>query len=420
MSHLKIRIITYIGILHILLGILLNPMLLAWIITPDGVIDPPALRIMVMSLSLGALGTGILLLMLRRRIKLENILLLAGTVLVCLVLGETILAIVGYQPRKTPPHAIPNLAAYWATDSLHGCYVVRDHHPDSLDYNQAGFRDTDEFTSEAVDTNAFRILLLGDSYAFGHSAIGSGRCFAEVVEDELNLQGKVQLWNTGIPGIGQKQELYSLKKYVPILKPQLVILAFVMNDFVNNSYPMGKYYAYEDGKWIDRYRIDPSTGEVETLSPAETYARACFPRYFAGYLELSRLYCLFTDAVDKTCKTINRILGRINAELMPEDLETTCKLIAEIRDFTIQYKSQLLVLIVPERIDLIGPGENYNAILNFLKELDISYIEVRDKLGKDDYAPDGHWNVDGHYKVGMILVEKSSSLRAKRSNLLVH
>lgn len=399
--------------MHILLGILLNPWLLALLITPDGVIDSSALRIILCGSEVTALTVGILLLRFRRRIKLENIILFAGTLMICLVFGETTLALLGYQPRKTLPHEVPRLSSWWRCDSLHGCYVVRSQHSDSLNYNQAGFRDRDEFKSEAVDTSAFRILLLGDSYTFGYSAIETGMCFAEVVEARSGEPFRIQLWNTGIPGIGQKQELHSLKEYAPILKPQLVILAFVMNDFVNNRYPMGIYYSYEDGKWIDRYGTDPSTGRIIALTPEETYTRACFPSYPAGYLELSRLYCKFTDTIEKAYKTATRTLGLSSNVLSSSDIDITRNLLSSIRDYILEHNSRFLVLIVPERIDIVRPGEAYETVLSILDELDIHYLEVIDQLDAGDYAPDGHWNIDGHYKVGMKLVEEISHFRKR-------
>jgi len=106
-------------------------------------------------------------------------------------------------------------------------------------YNQDGFRDQDEFHHKNIDQTAFRVLLLGDSFTYGAAAVYNHRDgFADVLQKELEKTRPTLVWNTGIPGIGQKQELHLLKRYFPMLTPQIVILGFCMNDFYDNLYPM--------------------------------------------------------------------------------------------------------------------------------------------------------------------------------------
>lgn len=238
------------------------------------------------------------------------------------------------------------------------------------------------------------------------------------------------VWNTGIPGIGQKQELYILKHYFPILKPQIVILGFFMNDFYDNLYPMGIHYVYEDGPWINRYELD-SNLNVKVLTPKEAYLRSYLaPRNFIEYLETSRLFSLVFDAIvgldsfihhsagkkEKPYSTVgNKSSFENNSNWVKQQglsFKLTINLLKEIQSYVSQKNSTLMLLIIPEASDLDELGENYKKAIRICRELRIECIEVIDILKKKDYTnpPDLHWTESGHKKVGELLVKRVRAL----------
>jgi hypothetical protein len=112
-----------------------------------------------------------------------------------------------YNRFRLPPHA-----------SIHG-----------FPLNARGFKDV-EFNIEK-DQGTFRILGLGDSFAFGIVPYPDN--YLTVLEDALNRSGrKVELINMGIPGMNPREYLAILIHEGLELKPDMVLVSFFIgNDF---------------------------------------------------------------------------------------------------------------------------------------------------------------------------------------------
>lgn len=89
-------------------------------------------------------------------------------------------------------------------------------------YNTDGFR---SISFKKYATNKKKILLIGDSFTWGHSAWPISNCFA----DELLSRGYV-VYNTGVSGADPAQYLAVAKKYIAELKPDYVITNFFMGN----------------------------------------------------------------------------------------------------------------------------------------------------------------------------------------------
>ncbi len=106
-------------------------------------------------------------------------------------------------------------------------------------FNSDGFR---SIAFKQYNTSKKKILLIGDSFTWGHSAWPISNCFA----DELLSRGYI-VYNTGISGADPAQYHAIAKKYITELKPDYVITNFFMgNDplhlTINDSI---KYYDRE-------------------------------------------------------------------------------------------------------------------------------------------------------------------------------
>lgn len=78
---------------------------------------------------------------------------------------------------------------------------------------------------------AFRILLLGDSQAFGWGVTYEETTGA-LLERELTAQGRsVEVLNAGVPGYNAAQEAAYLATLGPAFKPDCVLVLFTGNDF---------------------------------------------------------------------------------------------------------------------------------------------------------------------------------------------
>lgn len=112
-----------------------------------------------------------------------------------------------------------------------------------LTINSRGLRDR-EYDYEPTPGGS-RILVLGDSYAWGYG-VGDDEVFSEVLE--RNLDGGKNRWeviNTGVSGWGTDQEFIFFRDEGVKYRPDVVVLAmFVQNDPLNNvalvQYFLGK------------------------------------------------------------------------------------------------------------------------------------------------------------------------------------
>jgi lysophospholipase L1-like esterase len=117
------------------------------------------------------------------------------------------------------PSDIPGLGYRLASNYVNG----------SLQTDQLGFRR--RVHSEAPVTRS--ILLLGDSVAFA-GGVPYEDSFASLVEDQLSqtLGKQVGVQNSGTPGYNSAQEMLLLKDLQKRIKPNLIILQFCMNDYL--------------------------------------------------------------------------------------------------------------------------------------------------------------------------------------------
>jgi GDSL-like Lipase/Acylhydrolase family len=108
--------------------------------------------------------------------------------------------------------------------------------PDYVSYplNNMGFRDRDFALNKNPHT--YRIMVVGDSYTEG-AGCSRKQSFPEVLERELNRRlqaagcaSRAEVYNLGRCGANTVEEVQVILKEAPVLKPDLIILAYVIND----------------------------------------------------------------------------------------------------------------------------------------------------------------------------------------------
>jgi len=198
--------------------------------------------------------------------------------LVSLLLLEILLTALGVAPQY--PAEVPAQsyeAAPWWTCDASGCHYVAERIHEVCEnrsvtawpciVNQQGYYDTQDFVAGDYADASLRVITLGDSFTFGLSA-DAGHSFVDVIE--ANLPGSI-VWNTGISGIGTRQALASFAAFAPLLKPQIAIYGFYVNDFDDNLLPIDGYFVGvdEDGRpiGIRNHRVD-KWGNVTKLEQA--------------------------------------------------------------------------------------------------------------------------------------------------------
>lgn len=201
----------------------------------------------------------------------KNLVLVAASVAVSLVLGEAALRVVGFS--------YPN---FWHPDPDMGTVLTPGMEGWQLDEGKAyvkvssqGLRDRDHALSKPADT--YRIAILGDSYAEAMQ-VDAQRAFWALLPKKLEACGfakgkKVETVNFGVSGYGTGHELLMLQNRVWPYAPDMVLLAFFPgNDVRNNSKALEgekrPYFSLKDGKLLAdmAFRDDPEFKDKQHIA----------------------------------------------------------------------------------------------------------------------------------------------------------
>ncbi len=319
-----------------------------------------------------------------------------------------------YYPAHLPDAEV-SLSPWWTCDQP-GCHFVHDAaraacESGELDgrpclVNRQGFPDADDFDAADSTGSEPRLLILGDSFAFGMKA-DIGMSFVETLETAL--PGSL-IWNAAIPGAGTNQAIATFKVFGSRLRPQITLLAFFTNDFDDNLLPIDSWLnaVGADGKAINVRRYLVGDGEeVVELDLRSIQLMTIFGKeppeneleYRLGSTRLGAIALRLIDSL--------RAEGAQH-ERYDRRRETTRAYLQELRDLVAENDSAFLVLLIPAPEDISSPGLRYTIAAQLLSELGIPYLAPRGMLERaEDYAPppDIHWSNSGHQKVGVMLSE---------------
>ena len=115
----------------------------------------------------------------------------------------------------------------------------------ALSINSNGLRDREH--SYEADDDVFRVVLLGDSIAWGWG-VDDGLDFADQAEEALG--DGVEILNLSCPGYSTDQQLLILEHEGWRYEPDLVLLCFVLNDTVGNASLRGQGMPFAKPRFV--------------------------------------------------------------------------------------------------------------------------------------------------------------------------
>jgi hypothetical protein len=154
-----------------------------------------------------------------------------ATSIICFSVVEIYLRMNKIQPyvRSFPGQyrSMRKEAPWMKSDSYFGWIANREYSETKLEINPQGFRDPKDFNSIDLNSGKIRIMILGDSFIWG-----TGSTAKETVPNFLQiiLKDEYEVFNLGIPGWGVDQMYLAYKKYKDVIRPSIVILAFIDDD----------------------------------------------------------------------------------------------------------------------------------------------------------------------------------------------
>lgn len=187
--------------------------------------------------------------------------------LLMLILGEIIFR---FNPQWVADPPAPAPYNYRIPDEKFGWYVqegyrwegeMRDHagtaYPVKLHFGKNGFR---SYGNPAAEGRK-RVLIVGDSYT-ACAQTSDEKTWHHLLADSL----PVEVFAYGAAGYGTTQEYLICKEYLDGVRPDIVVLMFCTNDFIDNYWELEKRanyhvrmprpYTLEDGSLVTRYAAE--------------------------------------------------------------------------------------------------------------------------------------------------------------------
>jgi lysophospholipase L1-like esterase len=318
----------------------------------------------------------------------------------------------------------------------------------TVSVNALGGRGPERSPSRPAGTA--RILLLGDSFAFGWG-VEQEDSFGAVLERRLTERvGPVEVLSAAVPGYSTDQHYIYLRTRGLELRPDLVLLATSENDLTEVSF---NRLTVDDDRLPVRvepmWRIIDATGRMRYLGtgrpalprapwPGETWLRDHSLLYHWLRFRLTKAAAAVTvrRARPTSPEWLAREPDRPFDQISPDDLQ---RALAASAGFRLRYHLRLVEAMereagargVPLRTLLVahsGETRPADVVLGRLHAecaargdacLDSARVVPAAAPGQYTFAHDPHWNREGHRRIGDALadlLERDPALRRVRTS----
>lgn len=317
-----------------------------------------------------------------RKTVVQNLLLTLGSLFFAIIVAEIVLRVILPSPIiwKNPQEKYlfdpeigfrlkPNQHAYT--------------HDEPVDINSQGIRDAEYSSTPGMQVT--RILALGDSQTFGNG-LTLADTWPKQLERELNdrtTAGNFEVLNGGLPASDTWQHEILLQRLMTEYNPDIVILAFYVNDIVSRPA-------------VIRHAQDDSTTPMDLR--------------LVYLLKRSALLLSLRNAYDSLMQMVapsraflmsKEVLAGVSNPEIDKRWEQVNKSLSAMKDLTETNNITFLVVSLPRRDQVDGrlPSEKYNQRLSaVMKNAGVRFINLLGPLqeaykvyGKSLFIPwDGH------------------------------
>jgi len=343
---------------------------------------------------------------------LVNVLLLSGSVLFALLVGEGVV-------RMVQPQDLGNWTYTRDGLTLHLPNVTQFSHKFGhlIATNSAGMRDREHSLLKLP--GVYRILVLGDSFMEANQ-VELKDAFVTVLEQRLkDASGRpVEVINAGVSGWGTDDELTYLMREGLKYRPDLVLVAMTLHNDVSDNL-VEEYHEFKNG-WIEQRPV--------TLVPWASYLMLKVKGWMASHSHLYQvaLRAVRTNWVSNEARSLESHVGSL-LRSVPDDRirtgwEMTRQLLQKMKQTAGSAEAGVAVVLLPLRVqvyqewlpdflesngltnsdvDIFKPQKTMKAIG---EHIGVSIIDLypafRDAKEQCNCAlyvqDDGHWNKSGH------------------------
>lgn len=352
----------------------------------------------------------------KNRNILPDILLLITTLVIFLILSEGIVRLSGIASKYGPVKGLfqkDDLLDYSMTPDFKGKFEKAEFKGVDISTNSFGLRDDDYSSKNSKD---YRILALGDSFAWGAYGTELNGTYLKILESRLNKNpGKLnyQVINAGVPGYGTDQEILYLQNKGHKLTPDLVLLNFfVGNDFHDNAQSgeltvKGEYLATNK---IRETPLQKLRGFLVPHSHLYRIAEKGIVSFFGSFIQS------YIKDVQYASYESQLFLDPANEE-MKKEFKKTEEILTQLNSFAKSNNLKLAVVIIPlnyqadENQKKIFIKNNYNSsqqydmeqpqkiIKEWANKNNAFVIDLLPELSKSNNNGDLYWKLNGHFNV---------------------
>lgn len=348
-----------------------------------------------------------------------NLLLFAGVLLLTLLASEITVRLVWsrYNPLgREMGGIVHNDTLGWTGKP--GSTTVQDEPGRKyiVSHNRWGFRDSEWLREEEIKGKT-KILFIGNSYTAGNGIAQDSR----VSEIITKLDTTFISYNLGMAGFSTDQELLTLRKFGPMIKPRVVVLFFCFNDIIFNktkflrAVPKPHFIVNADGSLT-----------LENVPVPQMPKRNPVWQWIKKHSALTQLIVTvmerraFEEQVKQQTPTSRQ---GISAEK-----DITYYLLKAILDECEHLEAQLILFNTPSNRDATKKSpatpRGIQQIMRWCSELGITAVDLfpvfhRDftEHGEDLYIWDCmHWNERGHRLVAQELLKMLKSEEGLKSH----
>ncbi|MCR9289802.1 MAG: SGNH/GDSL hydrolase family protein [Bacteroidetes bacterium] len=263
-------------------------------------------------------------------------------------------------------------------------------YPVQISFKEDGFR---KYNSRPEAKTKF--LLIGDSYTQSVE-VSDNKTFFNIWEDSLDIN----LYVYGMAGYGTFQQLMILEKHIKKINPDVVMLQYCANDFIDNYWELEENSAYRVG--LTRPYFSENNAAVIYKNPTSSTRK---------WFQWSAFYQLLDYTLGNQIRqkkgTSEFHIGNQGKDYLPfkKSIDMTQKILQRMKE-TVGNDRQFYIMAAD------GFFPQLQEFRTICKELDIWLMEsgvhrmneARDS-GKVFHSSDGyHWNEYGHELIGQAVL----------------
>ncbi|MDD5720571.1 MAG: SGNH/GDSL hydrolase family protein [Candidatus Krumholzibacteria bacterium] len=272
----------------------------------------------------------------------------------------------------------------------------------TITINGAGLRDDRDYPY-ARPPGRRRLLCLGDSFTFG-LGVHVHETFAKVLEDLL--ADGTEVLNSGLVGTGTAEQLAWYETNGRLWQPDLVVLAFCVNDWTDNT-KSGLFSLAADSTLVQHLAVEHGTLRRLRLlrrlpGYADWFARSHFVNRFREWFAVVHHGRLAAAAAGT----------RTPDEIWRHERALTEALLRRLREACRQDGAGLLVMPIPALPGSGEPEQRLEELMAFLRREGFASLDLHTAFAGDEaaggisgtgggsaslyYPVDGHWTAAGH------------------------